>query len=56
MNLTFNYIDYLVLTIYALVLLYVGFRFSRKEKNQQDIFLGGAFLKMVADWILYFWS
>ncbi len=45
MNLTFNYIDYLVLTIYALVLLYVGFRFSRREKNQQDIFLGGRSLK-----------
>ncbi|WP_181182487.1 SLC5 family protein [Sphingobacterium lumbrici] len=45
MSLSFNYIDYLVLALYATVLLYVGFRFNRKEKNQQDIFLGGRTLK-----------
>ena len=45
MSLTFNYIDYLVLGLYALILLYVGFRFNKKEKNQQDIFLGGRTLK-----------
>ncbi|WP_400261403.1 SLC5 family protein [Sphingobacterium sp. SG20118] len=45
MSLSFNYIDYLVLALYALVLLYVGFRFNKKEKNQQDIFLGGRTLK-----------
>jgi SSS family solute:Na+ symporter len=44
-SLTFNYIDYLVLGLYALILLYVGFRFNKKEKNQQDIFLGGRTLK-----------
>lgn len=45
MSLSFNYIDYLVLGLYALILLYVGFRFNKKEKNQQDIFLGGRTLK-----------
>lgn len=45
MSLSFNYIDYLVLALYALILLYVGFRFNKKEKNQQDIFLGGRTLK-----------
>lgn len=45
MSLSFNYIDYLVLTLYALILLFVGFRFNKKEKNQQDIFLGGRTLK-----------
>jgi len=44
-SLSFNYIDYLVLGLYALILLYVGFRFNKKEKNQQDIFLGGRTLK-----------
>lgn len=45
MSLTFNYVDYLVLGLYALVLLYVGFRFNKKEKDQQDLFLGGRSLK-----------
>lgn len=45
MSLTFNSIDYLVLVLYAVALFYIGFRFSKKEKNQQDIFLGGRSLK-----------
>lgn len=45
MNLTFNFIDYVVLGLYAFLLLYVGFRFNKKEKNQRDIFLGGRSLQ-----------
>ncbi|MGE8291576.1 MAG: sodium:solute symporter family transporter [Sphingobacterium sp.] len=45
MSLTFNSIDYLVLVLYAIALFYIGFRFNKKEKNQQDIFLGGRSLK-----------
>lgn len=45
MSLSFNYIDYLILGLYALVLFFVGFRFSKKGKNDEDIFLGGRSLK-----------
>lgn len=45
MNLSFNYIDYSVLILYALLLFFVGFYYNRKEKSQQDIFLGGRSLK-----------
>ena len=44
-SLSFNYIDYLILGLYALVLFFVGFRFSKKGKNEEDIFLGGRSLK-----------
>ena len=45
MGLTLNYIDYIILGLYALALFFIGFHFNRKEKNQQDIFLGGRTLK-----------
>lgn len=45
MSLTFNYIDYIILGVYALALLFVGFRFRKKDKNEEDIFLGGRTLK-----------
>lgn len=45
MSLSFNYIDYIILGLYATALFFIGFRFSKKEKNQQDIFLGGRSLK-----------
>ncbi|ATP55738.1 Na+/glucose cotransporter [Pedobacter ginsengisoli] len=45
MSLSFNYIDYLILGLYALALFFIGFRSGKKEKNQEDIFLGGRSLK-----------
>lgn len=45
MSLSFNFLDYLILGLYAAVLFFVGFYFNRKEKTQQDIFLGGRTLK-----------
>lgn len=45
MSLSFNFVDYLILGLYAAALFFVGFYFNRKEKNQQDIFLGGRTLK-----------
>jgi SSS family solute:Na+ symporter len=45
LSLTFNYIDYLILGLYVLALFFIGFHFNRKEKNQEDIFLGGRSLK-----------
>ncbi|WP_158622641.1 SLC5 family protein [Pedobacter sp. KBW06] len=45
MNLSFNQADYLVLGCYISVLFFVGFYLNRKEKSQNDIFLGGRTLK-----------
>ncbi len=41
MNITLTYIDYFVLLVYVIFLLFVGFYFSRKKKNKDDLFLGG---------------
>ncbi|HTM97912.1 MAG TPA: sodium/solute symporter [Pedobacter sp.] len=45
MSLTFNYIDYLILGLYAAALLFIAFRVNKKSKGQEDIFLGGRTLK-----------
>ncbi|MCO5234995.1 MAG: sodium/solute symporter [Chitinophagaceae bacterium] len=45
MNITLTHIDYFVLLVYVTFLLFVGFYFSRKKKNKDDLFLGGRNLK-----------
>lgn len=45
MSVSLSNIDYVVLLIYVIFLLFVGFYFSRKEKNRDDLFLGGRNLK-----------
>ena len=41
MNVALSDIDYVVLLVYVIFLLFVGFYFSRKRKNNDDLFLGG---------------
>ena len=41
MNVALSDIDYVVLLVYVIFLLFVGFYFSRKRKNNDDLFLRG---------------
>lgn len=45
MGISFNLTDYLILGCYILALFFIGFYLNRKEKGEEDIFLGGRTLK-----------